>query len=133
MRIAKFRQGQMMKLLNSRGLTLAELMVTAAILVVVVSGLMSMFVYCLLLNEANNNLVTATNDGQFVLEELKALAYSDIASYSAPALSHLANEAITIARTTINSRLTGLVITVQWVEKGRSRSVTLSTQIARTN
>lgn len=119
--------------LSVRGLTLSELMITMAILIIAISGLLLTFIYCLLLNESNNNLVTAMTDAQYVLEGLKGTAYSELGNYTAPAIANLRNENITI---TLSPDATNMrseaEVTVGWNERGRQRNVTLSTNIART-
>ena len=51
---------------SSKGFTLIELMISVAILLIVISALFVTFVYCILMNESNNNLVKVVNDAQYV-------------------------------------------------------------------
>lgn len=114
----------------TKGLTLLELMIAAAILLVVISGLLACFVYCILMNESNNNLVIAVNDIQRVLEEIRGLAYDDIASYTAPSFTNLNNETVTLTRS-LGSSIGEVTVDVSWIERQRQRNFQISTRIAR--
>lgn len=117
--------------LFKKGVTLLELMVAAAILVMVISGLLITFISCMLMNEANNNLVIAVNDAQYAMEQIKGLAYDNILSgYTAPSFTNLNNENITTASRVIDSYLKEVTVNVTWTERGRNRLFSLSTRIA---
>ncbi|MDD5506606.1 MAG: prepilin-type N-terminal cleavage/methylation domain-containing protein, partial [Candidatus Omnitrophica bacterium] len=60
----------MMKL-QVRGFTLSELMIAAAILVLVLSALLVLYINCMILNEASRNLSIATSHAQYMMEEIK--------------------------------------------------------------
>jgi prepilin-type N-terminal cleavage/methylation domain-containing protein len=62
----------MIRGVNNKGFSLIEVMMAVAILLVIVSGLLLTFVYCILLNQANSNLVIASNDAQYILEQVRA-------------------------------------------------------------
>jgi prepilin-type N-terminal cleavage/methylation domain-containing protein len=119
----------MTRFINDKGFNLVELMIASGILLIVLSGLMVTFVYGILLNESNNNLVIATNDAQYVLEQIKGLAYSAISSYPAPTFYNLNNETITLSRS-IGTRIAEVTVDVSWTERQRQRSFRLSTRIA---
>lgn len=71
----------------------------------------------------------AVNDAQYVLEQVKGLAYSDIESYTPPTFANLNNE--TIALTTSMGSLIGEVtVNVSWIERQRQRNFALTTRIA---
>jgi type II secretory pathway pseudopilin PulG len=110
-------------------------MVAIAILLIILSGLLTTFVYCIVMNEANNNLVVAANDAQYVMEKIKSLGnYSLINNSTLNSLTlnfnnNLPNENLT------NSYVTGtgpkeITINVNWTERGRQRNFQLSTLIA---
>ena len=115
---------------NIRGLTLVELMVAAVIFIVVIGGLFMSFVSCLLLNELNSNLIIAANDAQYILEEVKGLAYADIDSYSPLQFNNLPSENITFQEDG-GSDIKEVRVIVGWTERQRPASFTLSTRIAR--
>jgi prepilin-type N-terminal cleavage/methylation domain-containing protein len=121
-----------MKSLN-RGFSLMELMIAVAILLVAILGLLAAFINCILLNESNNNLGVAASDAQYVLEQIKGLAYSGIATYTAPAFTNLTGETITLTRLILarpKGDLTEVTVKVSWTERQRNRDVSVSTRIA---
>jgi len=118
---------------SRKGFTFLELMVAIAILLIILSGLLTTFVYCIVMNEANNNLVVAANDAQYVMEKIKSLDYDSINTSTLNSLTlyfnNLPNENLT------NSYVTGtgpkeITINVNWTERGRQRNFQLSTLIA---
>lgn len=116
-----------------RGFTLSELMIAASILLIAILGLLAVLINCTILNEANNNLVTAVNDAQYVLEQIKCLAYADIATYAPPELKQInSSETISLTRNYIDlNRLVEVTVDVDWVERQRNKNFQLSTRIAR--
>lgn len=129
----------MAKLEKKKSFTLIEIMITVVILLIVLGSMLYTFTHCMLLNEQNSNLVTALNDGQLVLEEIKALAFDDIKTYGPPPVfTNLGSEAVNVD---CNGAACGSLpngvqiilidVTVSWTERQRPRSVLLSTSIAR--
>jgi len=120
--------------LSNKGFTLLELMITTGILLVVVSGLLVTFVYCLLLNESNNNLVIAANDAQAVLEEVKGLSYNQIqgyvSSFNSGKFTHLSDETVSFPNPVFSAGITEITVNVSWTERQRARDFGLSTRIA---
>lgn len=128
-----------------RGFTLSELLLAAAILVLVLAGLLLLFLNCLVLNEANRNLTVATSHAQYIMEQIKDTDFSDAETrintgdwdldtseiQSSPYnFTALNGEAIDASVTQSGNPL-GVSVTVQWNERGqRSRSATLETLIA---
>ena len=134
-------QQKRIKMQNRRGFTLSELMVAAAILVLTISALLYVFVSCLLMNEANSELITAASDAEYVLEQIKACAYIDIDSYTVPTeltnplTAHLRNEQIPppLVVGSDDDPIRTVTVTVRWSGRnGFPRAFTLVTQIART-
>lgn len=115
---------------KKRAFTLSELMLATAILVIAITGMLAAFVGCLLLNESNNNLVKATNDAQYVLEQVKGLAYDNINAYVSPAFNNLNSETITLNRA-VGAKIAEVTVNVAWVERQKNRNFSLSTRIAR--
>ena len=123
-----------MKNLFNKGVTLLELMVAAAILVIVISGLLFTFINCMLMNESNNNLVIAVNDAQYLLEQVKGLAYANINNSTLANLHNetvLYNGTITAGVTELETNLKEVTVNVTWTEKGRNRAFSLPTRVAR--
>jgi len=120
-----------MRFLN-KGFTLLELMVATAILVFVITGLLATLVYCILLNETNNNLVIAANDAQYVLEQMKTLAYDELDDYAPQQFTNLPNE--TIADPQVNEIKSGIkeiTLNVSWLERKRQRNFSLSSRVSK--
>lgn len=59
-----------------KSLTLAEVLVAILFLVVVLSGLLMLFVNCMLLNEANRNLTVAVSHAHYIMEEIRGEDFS---------------------------------------------------------
>ncbi len=64
--------------LSDRSFTLAELLLACAILAFVLTGLLSLFINCIVLNEANRNLTIATSHAQYIMEEIKAAGFTGL-------------------------------------------------------
>jgi prepilin-type N-terminal cleavage/methylation domain-containing protein len=114
------------------GFTLIELVIAIAILLIMVTALFVASINCILLNEMNNNAVTAANDAQYVLEQMKQLPYTQINNYSPPVFTNLHNE--TIPKPTvidITGSIKQVTVNVNWTERQRNRSFSLSTRFAR--
>lgn len=129
MRIHAGRRGSMIRS-SSKGFTLIELMVASLILLCAIGGLLYTFVSIQVMTESNRNLITAVNDAQFVLEQMKNLTYSQLGTYTAPALAHLNNETVTLTRS-VGPKLANVTVTIRWTERQRSRSFELATRFAK--
>ena len=116
--------------LGHKGFSLIEIMLGVAILTVVITAALLTFVNCILLNDASRNYVSAANDAQYVLEQIKALDYNSISSYTAPAFSSLANETITINRS-IGATLSTVTVNVNWQENQNTKNFSLSAYFAK--
>jgi len=120
---------------NSHGFTLIELLVAMTILAFTISALLLAFVDCQLLNESNNNLVIATNDAQYVLEEIRSTGYTAmhnfIDNFDPLYFNNLRNERITFPGHNVGANIADITVRVEWVERGRNRNVSLSTQFSR--
>jgi len=65
---------------KTKGLTLAELLLTAAIMAFVLCGLLILFVNCSFLNDANRNLVVAMTHIQYILEDIRNTDFTGLES-----------------------------------------------------
>jgi len=113
------------------GFTLWELMVAATIAAIAIGGLFAAFSGSISLSEANNNLITAATDAQCVLEEISALPFNDIDSYSVPAFSNLENENVVVSVSSVGTNIKEVTVDVSWTHKQRPGSFRLSTRFAR--
>ncbi|MDP3732712.1 MAG: hypothetical protein Q8R31_06825 [Candidatus Omnitrophota bacterium] len=112
--------------------TLIELVVSTGILLIVISGLLVTFISCILMNESNNNMVIAVSDAQYVLEQIKGLAYNNIDAYTPPTFTNLHNETVPNPNVVeIVSGIKEVTVSVNWTERQREKTFSLSTRIAR--
>jgi prepilin-type N-terminal cleavage/methylation domain-containing protein len=111
------------------GFTLLEMLFVVAIVVFVITGVLSAFMYGFILNRATTNLVVAANDAQYVLEKLKDTTYANIASYTDSNFTSLSNESIRVTVTT-GTNEKDVVANVSWTEGERQVSYALTTKIS---
>ncbi|MEW6100756.1 MAG: prepilin-type N-terminal cleavage/methylation domain-containing protein [Candidatus Omnitrophota bacterium] len=118
--------------MNKKGFTLAELLIAVGILAVAILGLLALFVNVMLMNESNYNLVTAVNDAQFVLEQMRPIAYDDLDDYSPPDFINLQNEteSVTVSNPPGGS-IAEITVTIGWTERNRNRNFQLSTRFVK--
>ena len=118
---------------SSKGFTLSELLLAAAILAFALSGLLLLFVNCMLLNAANRNLTIATSHAEFALEEIETTTFASIASatwnnatITSKGLTPLNNESIVI--TVTGTDLKNISVLASWLDRGqKNRSTELLT------
>ncbi|MFC1674366.1 prepilin-type N-terminal cleavage/methylation domain-containing protein [Candidatus Omnitrophota bacterium] len=115
---------------SDKAFTLIEILITMVILLIVITGLLLTFFNCIILNEGNSNTVIAVNDAQFVLEEVKGLAYTHIPVYSPPDFSNLNNEDVDYDYD-VGVSVTEVTVTISWNDRLRQRSIELATRFAR--
>lgn len=129
----------MCSLMKSKGFTLVEVILAAAILAFALTGLLALFISCMLLNESSRNRATAIAQAQFVLEEIKNtnfdLIETDInagnwnwnqAEIGNKNLPVLKSEAIVTTVSASGDPL-GVLVTVSWQDRlGVGRNITLN-------
>lgn len=125
--------------LNEKGFTLAEIILTAAILAFALASLLALFVSCMLLNDASRNLTQAAGHAQFVMEDIKDTAFSNIAAKINNGDWDWDNSAITghglsgLRNESIDTQVSGsgpldVSVAVSWQDRsGRSRQMELET------
>ena len=120
--------------MSSKGISLIELMFGVAVLLTVILAIALSFLNSMFLCESSRNLVTAANDAQHVLEQVKALDYdTQIAanfssSYTLPTLTNLKNEVLAFdPAPVITSSVSKVTVKVSWTERQNNRSFSLAT------
>lgn len=124
---------------NEKGFTLAEIILAAAILAFTLVSLLALFVSCMLLNDASRNLTQAAGHAQFVMEDIRDTAFSniapkinsgdwdwDISAITGQGLSGLRSENIDAQAS--GSDPLDVTVTVSWQDRsGRNRQMELET------
>lgn len=105
-------------------------MAAVVITLLVITGAALSFVQLVFLADSSVNLTIAANDAQYVLEQLKGIAYGTISSYSAPVFYNLPGESITLSRS-VGANLATITVDVNWQERNQARNFSLSTYIAK--
>lgn len=105
-------------------------MIAVAITILVITGASLSFVQLMFLADSSVNLTIAANDAQYVLEQLKSIAYGSISGYSAPVFYNLPQETITLTRS-VGANLANINVNVSWQEKNQAKNFSLATYIAK--
>lgn len=127
------------RLINKKAFTLAELLLTTAILVFALSTVLVGFVTTILLNRSSRNLTRATTHANYVTEEIRAYQFSslvddvnngtwdwDATEIQAQGLRPLPYENIEVAAA--GNSLVEISLTVNWRDHGsRSRNLNFRT------
>jgi hypothetical protein len=145
-----------MNLSLRKTLTLAELMIAAAVLMLTCSMVYLLFANCIILNQFNRERTIAISHAEYVLEEIKNESFtnledringvspftavwdwntSDIATKFDPSSASdfvpLLNEAIDTGEIGTNASLLDIQVTVSWDDRGgTNRSISLRTLTA---
>ncbi len=125
---------------DKSGFTLMELMFAAAVLAIVLGGLLGVFVSNFRLIESGRNLTVASNHAQCVMEEIRNInlpatitaqdwtAWAQADPPGGGGCNTLNEESIQVSYPSgEEADPLEIVITVNWTEKGRARSVQLVT------
>lgn len=115
------------KICIKKGMSLFEVVVSVALLLTATCAALGAVVYCIVLTSASSHYTLAVSDAQFVLEQIKGLAFASIAAYSPPALSNLPNENITVTAVGASPTLIKVTVNVSWDEFAQSRVYSIST------
>ncbi|KPK38868.1 MAG: hypothetical protein AMJ78_09365 [Omnitrophica WOR_2 bacterium SM23_29] len=109
--------------LKKKGFTLLELMITAAILIVALIGLLAVYVLCFNINETAKNLTLATSAIQQKLEEIRDYSFYEIfdelnnTNFEVSGIPNQDAEG-TIRVNTSNPDLLKITISVSWRQRG---------------
>ena len=120
---------------NQRGFTLVEVMVSALILATVIVGIMQLFIYTSILAELAGDKITALNEAQSKMDQIRNTSFSSIATtYPSGTTFTLPSQLTgngTITLDTTDSNIYGLTITVTWLnKKGQGSTITLISKVA---
>ncbi len=133
------RDKDLFKRKKNKGFTLVELMFAVSILLVSILALLSGFFGALFLNNSSNNLTTAVNDAQYVLEQIKGLNYTNCIQnnftggcYTLPVFTNLPGEEVSLSPApVIGSNISKITVKISWQDKQKTRSFSLATYIAK--
>lgn len=124
---------------KNSGFTLIELMLAVAILSISILASLSGFIGSQFLNNSSNNLTTAVNDAQYVLEQIKGLNYTTCIQnnfaagcYTLPVFTNLPGETVALSPApTIGPSISKITVRISWQDKQKTRSFSLATYIAK--
>lgn len=119
-----------------KGYSLIELMFGVAILLIPITVSLLSFVNCILLNESSRNIVTAANDAQYALEQIKAQKnfaniQNFILGYPATTFTNLINERITFPNPVYTSTLDTIAVQISWNERNVTKTFSITARFAQ--
>ncbi len=121
--------------MSKKSFTLSELLLSVAILGLVFSSILLVFVSSLILNESSRNLTVALTHAKYVMEDIKNTNFNEISSFSWNS-TEIVNEGLTsLSNETIVGTVTSLTdykdvdVTVEWDGYYQTRNITLETLI----
>jgi len=121
--------------LTRRGFSLIELMFGVSILLVITIATLSATINSMLLNESSRNIVTAANDAQYALEQIKTQSYGNIPNYiqnyPSNQFSNLPSENITFPNPSYGSSLDTITVRIDWNERNSTRTFSITTCFAQ--
>lgn len=106
-----------------------------AILLVTIIAALSSTIGSVFLNESSRNLVTACNDAQYVLEQIKTQSFSDIpayiSSFSSAKFNNLSQETVTFPGPAYTANLDTITVNITWNERDATRTFSITTRFAQ--
>ena len=130
------------KLLNNKGVTLVEIMVSVFVLSVGITGSLAYFTTAKAATLLSRDTTTAMSHGEYILEEMSALStlaeiiaegdpdyWSDF--ITAQNLDTLDSEVITIAFADTEADPLNITVTVGWETNTRVRNISLITELTK--
>lgn len=121
--------------LTRRGFSLIELMFGVSILLVTIIAALSSSINSMFLSESSRNLVTASNDAQYVLEQIKTQSFSNISNYissfSPTEFNNLSGERVTFPNPVYTSNLDTIAVNIAWSERNATRTFAITTRFAQ--
>jgi len=119
---------------GSKGFSLIELMFGVVILLIVTIAALSTFINSMFLNESSRNLVTAANDAQYALEQIRAQDFNNIQTYISgynTTFTNLSGESITFPSPVYTSTLDTITAQITWNERNATRTFSITTRFAQ--
>ena len=124
---------------KNKGFSLIEVLISIVILLVSILAAISAILGSMLLNDASNNLTTAVNDAQYVLEQIntKRLDYDsciaqNFSCYTLPAFTNLPGETVAFdPPPTIGASITKVTVKITWQEKQQTKNFSITTYVAK--
>ncbi len=121
--------------LARKGFSLIETMLSVSILLIVIIAAVLAIISSTFLIESSRNLVTASNDAQYVLEQLKTQSFSNIqtyvSDYPADGFSNLPQESISFPNPVYTANLDTITVQVTWNERNAARTFSITTRFAQ--
>jgi len=121
--------------LTRGGFSLIELMFGVSILLVTIIAALSATINSMFLSESTRNLVTASNDAQYVLEQIKSQSFSNIPTYisgfPSTKFNNLSGETVTFPSPVYTSNLDTLTVNITWNERNAARAFSITTCLAQ--
>ena len=124
-----------------KALTLIEVLIALAVLVVAFSSIMLVFASCIALNDSSRNRTIATEHARYVMEDIKNTDFNIVKNNGNSlwnwSSSVLVGEGLTVldsesvVTTVSGTDLLDVVVTVNWQDRGgRAQSIAIETLIA---
>ena len=118
--------------MKQRGFTMLELMFGSVILLVVIVGLLSFYRSPFVLNELARDTTIAVQDVSKVIEQMRVTPFGNIQTTDWDTWAQN-NGAKNLPSETISMTYTGtdpleFTVTVQWIRKGRTRTIRLTSR-----
>lgn len=112
-----------------------ELMFGVAILLVTLIAVLSSVIGSVFLNESSRNLVTASNDAQSVLEQIKTQSFSNIPAYisgfSPAEFNNLPGETVSFPDPVYTANLDTITVNITWNERNAAKNFSITTRFAQ--
>ena len=123
-----------MKLTRS-GFSLVETLFSVSILLIVIVAAILAITSSTFLIAASRNLVTASGDAQYALEQIRALSFDDIpayiAGYPSDYFGNLPQETVSFPNPVYTANLDTITIQISWEERNAQKDLSITTRMAR--
>lgn len=125
--------------MKREGFTLIELMLAVAIILPVLLGAIGLNVYIFRATETSKRTTVALQDVHTVIERIRNTSESSLSAVTSAypdgqtvtGFSNLPSEQITVDYANVNADPLDLIVTVSWLDQGRTMVRNLSTQVTK--